>query len=114
MDINQRDKSMKIIGKSILLPLVLLPLILLTGCASVGKQFDINAVSVLVSGETTYSEAVQALGGEPTARKVNEDGTEVYRWLWSRASLAGSAADSIVLLFDSNGLFVKELGRSSL
>ena len=100
---------MKVLGK-----LILLPLILITGCANVGKEFDINAASALVSGETTFSEAVQALGGEPTGTKVNEDGTKVYRWLWSRASLAGSAADSIILLFDSNGLFVKELGRSSL
>ena len=94
--------------------IALLALGILSGCAQMGNRFDINAASSFVPGETTYAEAVQALGGEPTASKVREDGTKVYRWLWSRAGVGYGGADRIDLLFDSNGLFIREESRSSL
>lgn len=87
---------------------------MLGSCATIGNEFDMSTVSGFVPGETTYSEAVQALGGNPAGSQQNEDGSMTYRWLWSHASLAGSGADRVDLLFDSNGKFIRELSRASL
>ena len=93
---------------------IILSTFLLVGCATIGNEFDISAVSGFVPGETTYSEAVQMLGNNPIGSKQNEDGSMVYRWAWSHANLAGAGADRVDLLFDSNGKFIRELSRSSL
>ena len=98
-----------------LISILILSSVVLSGCAaSSGNAFDINVVSTFVPGETTYAEAVTAMGGAPTSSARMPQGAMLYTWVWSRASVLGANADGIVLLFDSNGVFVREESRTSI
>jgi len=107
--IHTRDLRMKNIT-----PILVFTIALLTGCASAGNQFDINAAESLIPGKTTYAEAVQILGGEPIASKVEDDGTKKYGWSRATATPVGATLTKLTLLFDSNGVFIREVARQSL
>ena len=99
--------------KALVAPLML-AFAFIGGCASVGTEFDISAVDSLVPGETTYQEAVNILGGPPAGSQTNDAGETAYRWLWSRSKGFGATADRVDLLFDSEGVFVRELARVTI
>ena len=103
--------------------MTLLTVSMLSGCMA-GNLFSIAAADELVPGETTLDEAVlilrgvnafgqPAMGGqpaEPVGRRVNDDGTITY--VWSYAAPDGAA--KLELLFDSNGVLIKEVSRVRL
>ena len=103
--------------------------LLATGCASGGNFFLIDAADQLEPGKTTYDEAVELLKGgydpvnplfkvprmgEPVSRTYNDDGTVTYRWVSTFASAIGGLVWKLELLFDEDGVLIREVYREKI
>ncbi|MDM7956026.1 outer membrane protein assembly factor BamE [Blastomonas sp.] len=74
---------------------------LLSGCVSMGTNFDPAAVGMVQAG-MTESEVVGLLG-KPNSRSRTADGKEVWVWLYSRGTALGSARSRLAsILFDQH------------
>ena len=79
--------------------------LLLAGCASVGTDYDVNALSQLKPG-MSQSQVVGMLG-KPNTQARLPDGRTVLVWSHSKASAFGHArARSVSLQFDADGKLV--------
>lgn len=69
--------------------LILITVLSLSACMSMGKKVDQEKVSQFVKGKTTYTEVVQQLG-KPTQSTINSDGsrTAMYIYIQSQANAA--------------------------
>lgn len=63
---------------------------LLTGCASVGNNFDESKVSQIKKGETTENELLQMFGG-PQNRSVTSEGQTILTWMYTESSVKGES-----------------------
>ena len=104
--------------------------LLATGCASGGNDFFIDRADLLEPGKTTYDEAVELLKGpnggknavgqtvpgigEPVSRTYNDDGTVTYRWVSTFASAIGGLVWKLELLFDEDGVLIREVYREKI
>lgn len=68
---------------------LLITVLSLSACMSMGKKVDQEKVSQFVKGRTTYTEVVQQLG-KPTQSTINSDGsrTAMYIYMQSQANAA--------------------------
>lgn len=73
----------------------------LTGCVSMGTNYDVAAVDRLQVG-MTKAQVVQLLG-EPNQVVNNSDGTQRLVWVHSTGSMFGANARSVGLPFGSDG-----------
>ena len=65
---------------------VIVVLLALTSCVSMGTKVDQDKLARFEKGKTTYTEVIQQLG-KPTQSTVNSDGTRkvVYTYMQSQA-----------------------------
>lgn len=75
--------------------------ILLSGCVSMGTNYDARAVDHLRVG-MTKAEVVEMLG-QPNQVVTTSDGSERLIWVHSSGSMFGANARSIGLPFGSDG-----------
>lgn len=73
----------------------------LAGCASVGSNYDPNAVSQLHAGMS--KEEVVRLLGKPNTVTTMPNGQVAMGWVHSTASVFSASARSVSLIFDANG-----------
>lgn len=60
---------------------------LLAACYSTGNHFRVSAVNDLVVGQTTQTEAIQLLQGEPVNYYRQGDGSYLALWVFSKSVL---------------------------
>ena len=77
---------MKISMRSALL--LMLPALLLAGCATSGRDFDSAKVSQIKKGETTEQQLV-TMFGEPTQRAIDSEGMTHLTWQYMEARANG-------------------------
>jgi hypothetical protein len=75
--------------------------LLLTGCVSMGTNYDPDAIDRLRIGMTT-AEVIQLLG-QPNQVVNNSDGTQRLVWVHSTGSMFGANARSVGLPFGADG-----------
>jgi len=80
---------------------VVIAALLLSGCVSMGTNYDAEAVDRLRVG-MTKAEVVQMLG-QPNQVITNSDGTERLIWVHSTGSAFGANARSVGLPFGTDG-----------
>jgi outer membrane protein assembly factor BamE (lipoprotein component of BamABCDE complex) len=86
------------------------------GCsAHVGNRYNVENVSQLVPGKTTYSEAVSLLG-KPVGYQLVPEGREV-KWVYSEATVVIVAGrghgDGVKVLFDKNDVMLRITAQAS-
>ena len=64
--------------------------LILTGCASVGQNFDDNKVSQIRKGESTEADLV-ALFGPPSQRTTNSEGRNTLSWNYHESETKGES-----------------------
>ncbi|AUV90997.1 hypothetical protein [Klebsiella aerogenes] len=65
--------------------IIVLGLILLAGCATVGKDFSESDVASLQKGVTT-EQTVLATFGKPATVTADSEGNKVYTWTYAHAT----------------------------
>lgn len=93
--------------------LISLSCLIAVGCASYGRDFDMNAVHNFVKNETSFAE-VQAKLGKPISSSFAPDGTVVYGWSYTSATLGSSNAKSLMLKFSKSGKFEQVIANTQL
>jgi hypothetical protein len=73
----------------------------LTGCVSMGTNYDVDAVDRLQVGMTKAE--VIGLLGQPNQVVSNSDGSQRLTWVHSTGSMLGANARSVGLPFDREG-----------
>jgi uncharacterized protein YceK len=58
---------------------LLIAIIVLTACSTMGTKVDPNALASFTKGKTTYSEVITALG-EPNQSTVNANGEKILTY----------------------------------
>lgn len=96
----------------------------LSGCATAGHRFNMEAVSKLQPGVTTEPAAIELLGAKPTHRQTHlrngnpptwEPGDYFLGWVYVEASvLAGSRSQSLLLMFNKAGILKEIVGQSDV
>ena len=81
---------------------------IVAGCATGGNKFESDVVSSFVPGKTTFAEAVTLLGGNPVGSSQLPDGSKVYLWQSVEIVLGSSKNDVMTLIFDKEGVFLRE------
>lgn len=80
----------------------------LSGCASIGTNYDPATLAQLTPG-MTEAEVVSRMGA-PNSRTIMQDGSTSLMWLHSSANAFGSGSGkSAVILIDKDGRFVRVL-----
>ena len=81
----------------------------IAGCsAHVGTKYNVENVSQLVPGKTTYSEAVSLLG-QPVGYQLTPEGREV-KWVYSEAGgfiVVKGHGDGVKVLFDKGDVMLR-------
>ena len=67
--------------------LALLAAALLAGCSGTGGNFDETGLQMLTPGQSTYAEAVDALGALPTASYRQSNGTVLAHWSYKASAV---------------------------
>ena len=78
---------------------------LVSGCVSMGTNYDPAAVAKLQPG-MTRSEVV-ALLGKPNSIATAADGSEQLLWVHSKGSMFGATARSVTLPFGTDGRLIQ-------
>lgn len=88
-------------------------MVMMSGCATsnIGTVIDQSKLSEIKEGETTYSQVLDLLG-QPSTVTSNSDGTTVYGYVHSTASVnligsSSSSANVVYVTFDANGVVQK-------
>src|SRR6266567_1214436 len=63
---------------------------ILTGCMSVGRNFEESKVSQIKKGETTEADLVQMFGA-PQNRTLNSEGQTILTWMYSQSNVKGES-----------------------
>jgi outer membrane protein assembly factor BamE (lipoprotein component of BamABCDE complex) len=71
---------------------------IVSGCASVGRKLDENAVAKIKKGETTRAEVLKALGS-PDQMTRDGDGNVTFQYIYVRATAKASTFIPIVGAF---------------
>lgn len=85
----------------------------LAGCTTSGQPFQTNGLQQLVPGQTTFAQAVAALGAEPVDVYRSAEGAFMARW----AQKTSVVTDALYwrketwLTFDAGGRFVREVAN---
>lgn len=80
-----------------------------SGCVSIGHDFEETQISLLQSNVTTLSEASSLLGAEPITfvKGVCEEITVSWRYTTMNIITAHSHVKEAVLIFDGQGRFIR-------
>jgi len=69
---------------------VLIAVIALNACMSMGTKVDQEKLSQFVKGKTTYAEVVQQLG-KPTQNTINSDGTRTITYVYAQSQVKAAS-----------------------
>ena len=84
--------------------------VLISGCVSVGQDFEMADVDRMQPMVTTF-EQVKEILGKPQSVSSAADGGSVAGWVRSKASPVGHSTKSVMIMFDKNGKFVRVVNR---
>jgi hypothetical protein len=83
--------------------ILLAALVLLPGCATIGKPVDVSLVDQLQQNIATPADAIKLLG-QPTTTTVTSVGTTVMVWSYAHGTAFGSAeSKAVYLTFGADG-----------
>ncbi|HIF6302245.1 TPA: hypothetical protein ACX3LH_004589 [Klebsiella michiganensis] len=84
--------------------IIALGLVLLAGCATVGKDFPEQSVTSLQKGVTS-EQTVLATFGKPAYITTDSDGNKIYTWTYAHATAFGAAkGKALVIKINKEGL----------
>ena len=86
--------------------------LMLTGCVSMGTNYDPNAVAQLQSGMS--KEDVIARLGKPNSISQFPDGRVQLGWVHSTGSMFGANARAVSLIFDANGRLLQTVSQNQI
>lgn len=96
--------------------LMLLAIVSLAACASLGKDFDMSKAYQLQPGISTEADAI-ALLGNPIARKMDETGKNekmLWQYAYADAYGIGNTGKRLVILFDQDGKMMRIIEQSQI
>ena len=82
--------------------LVMVLMLLLSGCATYGREFDMAAVDKIVIGQTTKAEVI-ALFGSPIGISKTSDGHTFLAYSYSHATMGGAEVQTLSIAIDRDG-----------
>ncbi len=89
-----------------------------SGCASTGRDFDMDGMSKLHPGVTTEAQADSLLGSQPITRTFRDDGS--YLAVWQHIQIVSiiifpvtTDNKSLYLLFDKNHIYRKMVSMTT-
>ena len=91
--------------------LLIATLLALTGCMTVGTQFDSSKVDELKPG-MAYEEVVTALG-KPNSTEYAEDGRRAVTWNYVSNKIGSDRMGYVAILFDKDGKMIRIAKRKS-
>lgn len=106
---------------------VIVIILALTGCASVGTPIDKARVAEAVRGKTTYAEVI-AQFGKPTVVTTSDTGEKTAIYSYSHAQVRGasfipivglfaggvdSTGDSVIFTFDKNDVLITKTSSTT-
>ncbi len=96
--------------KKILFMLGIISALSLTGCISVGKNFEMTCADKLEIGVSTKDDAVAACGRYISAGK-NDKGETLLTWSYSKTTNFSSRSKALILAFGEDGKFLRIAGK---
>lgn len=87
-------------------------IIFITACTTVGNKFDPKDINLLTPQVSTISDATELLG-PPMAQSVLPDGAMLYQWQYAQGTLVGGSGAHVAIVFDAEGTMVKVQHMSS-
>lgn len=85
---------------------LLIAVLLLPACVSVGGGFEIARVDELKPGQTTVEDAIRILG-TPMSESTLPSGARILQWNAARAGIFGASATHAAILFDERGVMTR-------
>lgn len=89
---------------------VMVGAVLISGCVSVGQDFEMADVDRMQPMVTTF-EQVKEILGKPQSISSTPDGGSVAGWVRSKASPVGASSKSVMIMFDKNAKFIRVVNR---
>lgn len=86
--------------------LLLIGMLGLPGCVTVGRPFDASYISQMKPGVTTKDEAIANLG-QPSAFSNMPNGQQLLQWQYVHGSMFGASSTHAAILFDADGKMVR-------
>ena len=86
-------------------------LLSVSGCMSMGTNFDPAAVAQLQPG-MTRDEVIRRLG-KPNSMAMLANGTQRLMWVHSKGSMFGAQARSLLLEFTPDGKLIQTVGQGA-
>lgn len=80
---------------------------LLSGCATMGNQFDPSKADTLEPGVSTMADAAARMGAQPVAMSTDLAGNTVAQWKWAHATAFGGRAARVDIAFDPSGKMIR-------
>ncbi len=99
--------------KKILLALGIVSAMSLTGCASVGTNFEMSCADKLQPGVSTREDAVAACGKYRTEAE-NDKGEIILGWSYGHAVGFSAHGKALLLAFDKEGKFLRIAEKSEI
>lgn len=95
-------------GNHMRIILSILVAIVLSGCASVGENFQDGNLNRLQPGITTEQQAISLLGAKPIARKFEADGSSILKWEYVHGNgFTRPRAKMVEAMFSKDHKFVR-------
>jgi hypothetical protein len=85
---------------------LLLAVLILPACVSVGGGFEISRVDELKPGVSTVEDAIRVLG-TPMSESTLPSGARILQWNSARAGIFGATATHAAILFDEQGVMTR-------
>lgn len=94
----------------------LLAAAVLSGCSTTGGNFDETGLNMLMPGQSTYGEAVDALGALPTASYPQSNGTVLAYWTYKASAVTDALyyRKEAVLQFGPDGRFLRVMDTTNI
>lgn len=84
--------------------MVVMTLLLLAACATIGKDFNQADIASIKVGETTKGQTI-SMFGNPTSKTMDHLGNESYTWVHSRAvAFGGATSKTLMVFFNKEGV----------
>ncbi len=88
-------------------------LVLISACATRGRNFDMEKVESLIPGQSTIDDATEKLG-KPVMKKSGENGEVIYGWRYITVTPMGSKGQVVTIAFSNDGKMIKVLKKSEV
>jgi hypothetical protein len=92
----------------------LLGVIVISGCATSGHNFDAQGASQLKPGVSTINDATTLLGPYNTEATNGRTGNHAYGWTYARTNgfVGKTESKAVILVFDASGHYLSKSSAS--